>query len=36
MLKNCNDCPSVDIISDYLIYLFREFDYKDDSRIVYY
>ena len=23
MLKNCNDCPSVDIISDYLIYLFR-------------
>ena len=34
MLRNCNDCPSVDIISEYLINLFREFDYKVDSRIV--
>ena len=32
MLKNCNDFPSVDIISKYLINLFKKFDYEDDSR----
>ena len=35
MLSNCNDCPSVDIISEYLINLFKEFDYEDDNIIKY-
>ena len=34
MLTNCNDCPSVYIICEYLINLFKEF-YEDDSIIKY-
>ena len=35
MLRNCNDCSSVDIISEYLINIFKELDYEDDSIIKY-
>ena len=35
ILRNCNESPSVDIISEYLFNLFKEFDYGDDIIIKY-
>ena len=35
MLRNCNNCPNVEILKEYIIELFNENNYNDDDIIKY-